>query len=335
MTGQLHEENGMIQVRGDLWINPRALLFVEAFDDSVVLCLNGTEKFISHQDWAAVRPHIVTLPARAAGCTCGRKNVTDETQRNASSIAQAVDEIIAEEDAAVMVHEAASSELFWAVNNAMASDTPDDFMAEIRRLAELAEEPTEPLTPETDLSRLINVIKSGDFVVLDTETTGLYENAEICQISIIDANGNTLLDTLVKPQKPIPADATRIHGITNAMVKNAPDWINVNEAVWQACKGKTVIVYNADYDFRLIAQSEKACEPLALSDWHMVKRECAMLAYGEYRGIWSNYHGNWKWHKLSDAADRVGYTLPDGMKAHSALADCLMTLAVCKKLAGL
>lgn len=87
MTGQLYEEIGMIQVRGDLWINPRALLFVEAFDDSVVLCLNGTEKFISHQDWAAVRPHIVTLSARAAGCACGRESVT----------AQAVSEIIEEE----------------------------------------------------------------------------------------------------------------------------------------------------------------------------------------------------------------------------------------------
>jgi DNA polymerase-3 subunit epsilon len=60
-----------------------------------------------------------------------------------------------------------------------------------------------------------------------------------------------------------------------------------------------------------------------------------MLAYGEYRGIWNDYFGNWKWHKLSDAAARVGYKLPAGMKAHGALADCLMTLAVCKKIAGL
>lgn len=188
---------------------------------------------------------------------------------------------------------------------------------------------------DTDLSRLIQVVKSGNFVILDTETTGLNGNAEICQIAIIDSDGNTLLDTLVRPQRPIPSDATRIHGITNDMVKAAPDWLNVNEAVWQACQGKTVVVYNAEYDFKMIAQSEKACEPLFLSDWHTVKRECAMLAYAEYRGVWNEYHGNYKWHKLSDAAARVGYSLPAGMKAHSALADCLMTLAVCRKLAGL
>lgn len=269
---------------------------------------------------------LVTDSAPAAGCSCGGQSVT----------AKAVDEIIAEEEAAaVMVREAASTDLFSVVNNAMSSDTPDDFMAEIRRLAEMAEEPTEPLAPETDLSRLVQVVKSGDFVILDTETTGLYGGAEVCQIAIIDSAGNTLLDTLVRPQHPIPSDATRIHGITNDMVKAAPDWLNVNEAVWQACKGKTVIVYNAEYDFKMIDQSERACQPFALSDWHMVKRQCAMLAYAEYRGIWNDYHGNYKWHKLVDAADRVGYKLPAGMKAHSALADCLMTLAVCKKLAGL
>ena len=48
--------------------------------------------------------------------------------------------------------------------------------------------------------------------ILDTETTGLYDDAEIVEISIIDENGGVLLDTLVKPLKPIPAEATAIHG---------------------------------------------------------------------------------------------------------------------------
>ncbi len=33
-----------------------------------------------------------------------------------------------------------------------------------------------------------------DFVVLDTETTGLDERAEIVELSIIDKHGNTLFD---------------------------------------------------------------------------------------------------------------------------------------------
>jgi DNA polymerase-3 subunit epsilon len=177
----------------------------------------------------------------------------------------------------------------------------------------------------------IALVRSGDFVVMDTETTGLGDDAEICQIAIIDSTGNVVLDTLVKPQKPIPTSATAIHHISNEMVKDAPIWLNVNEKVWQALHGKTVIVYNADYDFRLIAQSEKACEPLATSDWHTIKRECAMLKFAEIYGDWNDYHGNYRWQKLDKAARY--YDLPVNA-AHTALGDCLMTLAICKAMAA-
>jgi DNA polymerase-3 subunit epsilon len=177
----------------------------------------------------------------------------------------------------------------------------------------------------------IALIRSGDFVILDTETTGLGSDAEICQIAIIDSSGNVLLDQLVKPQKPIPASATAIHHISNEMVKDAPSWLNVNEKVWQLLHGKQVIVYNAEYDFRLIAQSEKACEPLALSDWHTIQRHCAMLHFSEVYGEWNSYHGNYKWQKLETAARY--YEQPVNA-AHNALGDCLMTLAVCKAMAA-
>lgn len=185
--------------------------------------------------------------------------------------------------------------------------------------------------PETDDlpddDPFYSVIRSGNYVVLDTETTGLDERAEICQIAIIDSAGKVLLDTLVKPQNPIPSQATRVHGITNAMVKDSPNFINVAQAVWDACQGKTVIVYNADYDFRLLAQSEYACEPIAVSDWHTLKRECAMLKFAKLYGEWSDYRGDWKWQTLTTAARH--YMLPV-QGAHSALGDCQMTLALVK-----
>ncbi|HHQ4784521.1 TPA: hypothetical protein ACSPZU_004090, partial [Aeromonas veronii] len=42
--------------------------------------------------------------------------------------------------------------------------------------------------------------------ILDTETTGLDDQAEIVEISIIDQLGKVVFDSLVKPQKPIPAE---------------------------------------------------------------------------------------------------------------------------------
>lgn len=181
---------------------------------------------------------------------------------------------------------------------------------------------------ETELKRLLRVVNARNFVVLDTETTGLGNEAEICQIAIIDADGKTLLDTLVKPKRSIPTDATKIHGITNDMVKGARDWLNTNEQVWQILHGRDVITYNASYDFRLIEQSEKACEPFALSDWHTISRVCAMDAYSEHVGEWDDYHSKWRSHKLIKAAGAAGYSLPKGMKPHTALSDCLMCLSV-------
>ena len=61
-------------------------------------------------------------------------------------------------------------------------------------------------------------------LILDAETTGLGEDAEIVEITIIDTTGKPLINTLVKPSTPIPAEATAIHGITNEMVRHAPTW---------------------------------------------------------------------------------------------------------------
>lgn len=62
---------------------------------------------------------------------------------------------------------------------------------------------------------------SSDCLSLDVETTGLGNNDEVCEITILDAAGATILDTLVRPTQPIPAEATAIHRITDAMVASA------------------------------------------------------------------------------------------------------------------
>jgi DNA polymerase-3 subunit epsilon len=198
-----------------------------------------------------------------------------------------------------------------------------------------AAEEVEPEQSETALERLIRVVKQGNFVILDTETTGLGADAEICQIALIDPTGKVLLNTLIAPIRPIPSDATRIHGITNDMVQGAPGWIQVNGQVWDLIYGLDVIVYNAAYDFRLLEQSERACKPFGPLDWSSLKRTCAMEAYAEHVGDWNERYGNFRWHNLEQAAKTAGYRLPIDVKAHSALGDCMMTLAVCRYLVEL
>lgn len=94
-------------------------------------------------------------------------------------------------------------------------------------------------------------------IILDTETTGLGNNAEIVEISIIDLNGNILLNTLIKPKDRIPPEVIAIHGITNDAVRIAPSWLDADLKVAKILQSAPIIlIYNADFDLRMIRQTQ-------------------------------------------------------------------------------
>src|SRR5690349_6382880 len=96
-------------------------------------------------------------------------------------------------------------------------------------------------TQSQQLIGFLNMARRNDFLVLDTETTGLH-TGEIGQIAIVDHMGRVLMDTLVKPVLGIPSDAQRIHGISEAMVSDAPGWNLIAPKVMDIVKGKDLIV---------------------------------------------------------------------------------------------
>lgn len=176
---------------------------------------------------------------------------------------------------------------------------------------------------------IIEVIKSGDYLVLDCETTGLDSTSEICQIAIIDSSANVLLDTLVKPVHPIPAQATAIHGITDEMVKDAPRF-PVRE-IFDLLDERNVIIYNASYDVSMLYRAERAIDNPLDVNWHKVFTSyCAMETFAEIYGDYNEYRNSYRWQKLSTAC---AYYKIKSVDAHNALADCLMTLEVCKMMA--
>jgi len=172
---------------------------------------------------------------------------------------------------------------------------------------------------------ILDVIESKDFLILDTETTGLNDRAEIVSIAVIRSDGTTLLNSLVKPVRPIPPDATRIHGITNEMVASAPPFPTEN--IFGLLRGRNVIVYNAQYDKSMLYRSAAAVERYDVDWTYLADWFCAMEAFSEIYGEWNDYHGNYKWQKLSTAC--TYYKIPV-VGAHGALADCQMTLKVCE-----
>ena len=99
-----------------------------------------------------------------------------------------------------------------------------------------------------------------NWLILDTETTGLDEDAEIVQICVTDGAGNVLMDNLLcAPFGKIPAAATAVHHITDEMVKHAPSFFERYKELSALAAGRIVVIYNKAYDMRLIDQ-----------DWHAI-----------------------------------------------------------------
>lgn len=174
----------------------------------------------------------------------------------------------------------------------------------------------------------VEVLADPATVILDTETTGLDEAARIVEISITTATGEVLLDTLVNPGEPIPAEATDIHGITDDMVAGAPTFGEIAADFRAAATGKRVLIYNVGYDTARIrhelavhfaTQADPAAEAEAWLKDCDATFEDAMEPYSAWYGDWSDWHGNYRWQRLNGG--------------HRALGDCLAVVECLKAMA--
>lgn len=151
---------------------------------------------------------------------------------------------------------------------------------------------------------------------LDTETTGLDNFAEIIEISIVDYEGNTLYDSLVRPRRPIPLDAVRLHGITDHMVSDARTWLHVWPEVETILSGRMVGIYNTEFDLRLMQQSHRSIG--------MPWRSPGFQAF-DIMKLFSEFAGYQRWLKLEQAGKLCRIELPN---SHRALDDTLLARAV-------
>ncbi|MER5354643.1 3'-5' exonuclease [Kitasatospora sp. NPDC002551] len=96
----------------------------------------------------------------------------------------------------------------------------------------------------------------GAGLVIDTETTDLYD-ARVCEIAVIDAHtGKTRLNQLINPQ--VPNRATHIHGITDAMVADCPTWEEILPKLRRITRGRRLLAYNSSFDMGVIGDHTRA-----------------------------------------------------------------------------
>jgi DNA polymerase-3 subunit epsilon len=171
-------------------------------------------------------------------------------------------------------------------------------------------------------------ILSRNPVFLDTETTGLGNEDEIVECSVVDTDGASLFDQLIRPTRPIPPDATAIHGITNADVQAARPWPVVWPEIRSVLFGRLVVIYNQDFDLRMLQQTH-ARYKLPWKD--RLNTVDLLKLYAEYRGEWDPRRRSYRYQSLDAAGRQCGLALPN---AHRSSADCQLTRAVLLYVAG-
>ncbi|MDE0312617.1 MAG: 3'-5' exonuclease [Caldilineaceae bacterium] len=179
----------------------------------------------------------------------------------------------------------------------------------------------------TAAERALTIFQDGP-LFFDTETTGLSNTAEIVEVGVVDAEGKTVMESLVRPRRRIPADAIALHGISNKMVREAPTWAEIWPEVQLLFQGRRVGIFNADFDLRMMRQSHKQhglhWEEFGGSAFCVMKMYARF--FGERLGI-----RNAKWQSLQNAGRQCGLTLPN---SHRAVDDARLTCAVFRHMAG-
>lgn len=172
-------------------------------------------------------------------------------------------------------------------------------------------------------TQIVNIENKSGIIVVDVESTGLTPGKdEVLQLSVIDGDGNTLINEYIQPyySKQWP-DAQRVHGISPADVEDAPFAHEVFQKLKSAiASAHTYIGYNSTFDINMLSEWG--------ADFSALKVVDVMKDFAEIYGEYNDYYGTFKWQKLSTCAAYYGYEF----KAHDALEDVRATLYCYKEM---
>lgn len=178
--------------------------------------------------------------------------------------------------------------------------------------------------PFSSVTTRSNYERLGNFIVIDTETTGLTaskdEIIEVAAIKFEDWLPICKFSTLIKPKKEIPLEITDISGITNDMVADAPAIQEIIPALNDFIGNSPIVGHNLLFDIKflykngldLFSVKHKFYDTLDLAQKVLKKQKNE-----------SDYAYDVKNHKLTTLCDY--YSIRDNSLSHRATSDCLAT----------
>lgn len=166
-----------------------------------------------------------------------------------------------------------------------------------------------------------------DFIIVDTETTGLKEDDEIIEIGVLGKNGKEIYHSKIKPEKKISYGARATHGVSDEDLKDSPGFFDIYKDLYGIMNGNNFCGYSAYFDYDMI---QYCCIKYDLKEINSSNIFDVMRQYANYWGEWNDYFQNCKWQKLTNACIQQGIEVNN---SHSAIGDCKLTLELIKKIA--
>ena len=105
----------------------------------------------------------------------------------------------------------------------------------------------------------VGLLTGTRLVALDTETTGMSPAdgsalVEVASVTLENGEIGATWSSLVRPGRPIPPDAVHVHGITDAMVADAPEPVAIAGRLRLACGDLPLVFHNAPFDLPFLRE---------------------------------------------------------------------------------
>jgi DNA polymerase III subunit epsilon len=165
-------------------------------------------------------------------------------------------------------------------------------------------------------------------VLFDTETTGFDPLTgdrviEIAAIELInDLPTGEQFHALLDPERDIPSESTRVHGITNFHIEGKPKFAEVADAMLAFFGDAPLVAHNAPFDFNFISAELARIKRPSLDTARMI--DTLVLAKARFPGMPNSL----------DALCRRFEIDLSARTTHNALLDCKLLAEVYVELTG-
>ncbi|TET57435.1 MAG: 3'-5' exonuclease [Promethearchaeota archaeon] len=178
------------------------------------------------------------------------------------------------------------------------------------------------------IKKFRNILEN-EFIIIDTETTGLSALDEIIEIGILSKKGKVLMNQRINPTCHINFTAYQTHGISIQDLEKSPRFKDIYQDIKKLVKDSFVVGYNSIFDLSML---DNCCKKNKLELILSKDSFDVMKPYAIIWGEWNDYHQNYKWQKLTNACIQQKIKINN---EHSAIGDCKLTLELMKKISKL